>query len=50
MVAAWCRRAQAAAPGDRDKAFRLLTEAVALYREIGMPKHIRMAEALLAEV
>jgi len=37
------------APGDRDKAFRLLTEAIAMYREIGMPKHVEMAEALLAE-
>jgi predicted ATPase/class 3 adenylate cyclase len=37
-------------PGDRDKAFRLLTEAVAMYREIGMPKHMEMAEALLGEV
>ena len=34
-------------PGDRDKAFRLLTEAVAMYRRIGMPKHVEMAEALL---
>jgi tetratricopeptide (TPR) repeat protein len=38
------------APGDRDKAFRLLTEAIAMYRQIGMPKHIGMAEALLGEV
>ncbi|MBI1884704.1 MAG: tetratricopeptide repeat protein [Chloroflexi bacterium] len=37
-------------PGDRDKAFRLLTEAIAMYREIGMPKHVEMAEALLREV
>ncbi|MEE9285802.1 MAG: tetratricopeptide repeat protein, partial [Dehalococcoidia bacterium] len=37
-------------PGDRDKAFRLLTEAIAMYRDIGMPKHLEMAEALLAEV
>ena len=36
-------------PGDRDKAFRLLTEAVAMYRRIGMPKHLEMAEALLTE-
>lgn len=36
-------------PGDRDKAFRLLTEAVAMYRRIGMPKHVEMAEALLSE-
>ena len=38
------------APGDRDKAFRLLTEAIAMYRDIGMPKHVEMAEALLGEV
>jgi tetratricopeptide (TPR) repeat protein len=37
-------------PGDRDKAFRLLTEAIAMYREIGMPKHVEMAEAMLGEV
>ncbi len=38
------------APGDRDKAWRLLTEAIAMYRQIGMPKHLDMAEALLGEV
>jgi len=38
------------APGDRDKAFRLLTDAVRMYREIGMPKHVELAEALLGEV
>jgi hypothetical protein len=38
------------APGDRDKARELLTEAIAMYRRIGMPKHIEMAEALLGEV
>jgi class 3 adenylate cyclase/tetratricopeptide (TPR) repeat protein len=37
------------APGDRDKAWRLLTEAIAMYRKIGMPKHVEMAEALLRE-
>ena len=37
-------------PGDRDKARELLTEAIAMYREIGMPKHVEMAEALLGEV
>ena len=36
-------------PGDRDKARQLLTEAVAMYRPIGMPKHIEMAETLLGE-
>lgn len=38
------------APGDRDKAFRLLTEAIDMYRQIGMPKHVDMAEALLSEL
>ena len=37
-------------PGDRDKAFRLLTEAGAMYRKIGMPKHVEMAEEMLGEV
>jgi len=38
------------APGDRDKAFQLLTEAIAMYRQIGMPKHVDMAEEMLSEV
>ncbi len=38
------------ATGDRDKARELLTEAIAMYRQIGMPKHVEMAEALLREV
>jgi tetratricopeptide (TPR) repeat protein len=37
-------------PGDRDKAFRLLTEAIAMYRRIGMPKHVEMAQALLSQL
>ena len=37
-------------PGDRDKARALLTEAIAMYRQIGMPKHVEMAEALLQGV
>jgi len=37
-------------PGDRDKARELLTEAIAMYRKIGMPKHIEMAEEMLGEV
>ena len=32
----------------REKARELLTEAIDLYREIGMPKHLEMAEELLA--
>ncbi len=38
------------APGDRDKARALLTEAIAMYRKIGMPKHVEMAEAMLREL
>ena len=37
-------------PDDRAKARELLTEAIAMYRGIGMPKHVEMAEALLGEV
>jgi class 3 adenylate cyclase/tetratricopeptide (TPR) repeat protein len=36
-------------PGDRDKARQLLTEAVAMYHEIGMPRHVETANALLDE-
>ena len=36
------------APGDRERARQLLTEAIAMYRDIDMPKHIELAEALLA--
>jgi len=37
------------APGDRERARHLLTEAVAMYRTLGMPKHVEIAEALLDE-
>ncbi len=37
-------------PGDRDKARELLSEAIAMYRKIGMPRHVEMAEAILTEV
>ena len=37
-------------PGDKEKARTLLTEAITMYREIGMPKHLEMAEELLAEI
>jgi len=37
-------------PGDREKARELLTEAVAMYGRIGMPKHVEMAEALLSGI
>jgi hypothetical protein len=43
-------RQRAARAGDRDKARQPLTEAVSMYREIGMPKHMEMAEAMLGEV
>ncbi len=36
------------APGDRDKARTLLGEAVKMYRTIGMPKHLEMAERMVA--
>jgi class 3 adenylate cyclase len=28
----------------------LLTEAIAMYRQMGMPKHVEVAEALLGEL
>ncbi len=36
-----------AGPGDREKARRLLSEALASYTRIGMPRHIEIAQALL---
>jgi hypothetical protein len=36
-------------PGDREKARTLITEAIEMYRRIGMPRHVDMAEALLAK-
>jgi serine/threonine protein kinase/tetratricopeptide (TPR) repeat protein len=36
-------------PGDRERARTLLTEARVAYDEIGMPKHVEMADALLKE-
>jgi len=38
------------ATGDRDKARELLQEAIAKYQELGMPKHVEMAEELLERV
>ena len=35
---------------DLEKAHQLLTEAIAMYRQIGMPKHVEMAETLLSEL
>ena len=37
-----------AAPGDLEKARTLLMEAIAMYCEIGMPKHLEMAEVSLS--
>jgi class 3 adenylate cyclase/tetratricopeptide (TPR) repeat protein len=34
-------------PGDREKARHFLTEAIAMYHQIGMPKHEEMAEEML---
>ena len=36
------------APGDAEKARALLAEAIEMYRTIGMPRHIELAERLLA--
>ena len=36
--------------GDRDRAAELLTEAMGHYRELGMPKHLDMAERLHASL
>ncbi len=36
-----------AAPGDREKAQTLLREALESYTQIGMPRHIEIARALL---
>ena len=37
------------APGDRDNARELLNESITMYRRLGMPKHVEMAEALLEQ-
>ena len=37
------------ASGDRDKARELLNESITMYRRLGMPKHVEMAEALLGQ-
>jgi hypothetical protein len=36
------------APGDRAEAAHMAAEAADRYRAMGMPRHLRMAEALLA--
>ena len=36
-------------PGDRERARQLLTEAIDLFGEIGMPRHLEMAEELLVK-
>jgi hypothetical protein len=38
-----------AAPDDAERAADLLGGAVDVYRRIGMPRHLEMTEALLAE-
>ena len=35
-------------PGDKEKAQTLLNEASEMYKEIGMPKHVELAEKLLS--
>ncbi len=37
-------------PGYRGKAREVLAEAIAMYRQMGTPKHVEMAEAMLGEV
>lgn len=37
------------APGDRERARELLNKAIAMYGEIGMPKHVEMSDALLTK-
>ena len=34
-------------PGDRERAAELLRDAIERYREIGMPKHVELAQAML---
>lgn len=36
-------------PGDRARARQLLAHAEALYRDMGMPKHVTMVQALCRE-
>ena len=50
MRASFGDEASTGADPDLAKARELLTEAIAMYRQIGMPKHVEMAEALLGEV
>lgn len=38
------------APSDHEKARQLLTKVVSMHRQIGMPKHVEMAEDLPREV
>lgn len=38
-----------AGPGDREKARRLLSEALASYTRIGMPRHIEIIQTLLEQ-
>ena len=37
-------------PGDRDQARTLLGEAVQMYEQIGMPRHVGMARELLRKL
>jgi hypothetical protein len=37
------------APGDRERARAMLEEAIVSYRKIGMPRHVEMAEGLIAK-
>jgi tetratricopeptide (TPR) repeat protein len=39
-----------AAPGDREKARRLLIEALENYRDVGMPRHMELTQVLLDSI
>jgi hypothetical protein len=43
-------RRPAHGPGDRDRARRLLDEAVEMYDGLGMPGHVALARELAAKV
>src|SRR5438105_7531685 len=57
MTRAWAAEYSAArmlldrnAPGDRQKARQLLTEAIEMYRRLGMLKHVKLSETMVREV
>ena len=36
-------------PGDRERAAELLRDAIERYRQLGMPKHVELAERMLMD-